>query len=870
MTGRFFRPLLFAACAAGLVSVAGFRTTAAEDKSPKFTAEQVAYYEKEVLPLLRTHCLKCHGAEEKVKGGLYLTTRKGVLDGGDNGPSFDPKDPAKSLLLKAVGYTDETMQMPPKGKLPDKDIAVLTKWVKDGLAFPADKLIGEPTAKAKGGVVTEEAKRYWAYQPVKRPAVPSIRNSEFGIRNSIDAFVAAKWDAKGLKPVKAADKATLARRAYYDLWGLPPTPEQIDAFVKDDAPDAWPKLIDALLADPHYGEKWGRHWLDVVRYAESNGYERDGFKPHAWKYRDYVITSFNDDKPFDQFVKEQLAGDEMPGYNPEAVIATGYYRLGIWDDEPADPLLALFDGYDDLVTVAGQGFLGMTLNCARCHDHKVDPIPQADYYRLLSFFRDIRPFSDTRGTTPSTNTTDISPPEQRKVYEAEQKERQTRIDALKKQTDAVENAAIKLMPAVDQRASEGPERPRIVRQVPGYLAGLSKLFYLAARSERVELERKPQPPGRLFALSVNNCDPRPPAVHILGRGNPQAKGKEVTPGFPEVLSVPDPTIPALPPGAKSSGRRTALAEWVASKSNPLTARVFVNRVWQHHFGRGIVPTPNDFGKLGEQPTHPELLDWLAAEFMEPSLASGGRQPPVPGEQGADAPRSPRPWSVKRLHKLIMTSNTYQLASTGDAANLKADPSNALLWRFNMRRLTAEEVRDSILVASGKLNPKAGGPSVFPKLSAEVLAGISFPDKEKHWPASPGDEANRRTVYVFVKRALQVPILATHDQADTDSSCPVRYTTTVPTQALGLLNGDFSNEMATAMAARLAKEYPGDVPAQVRRAIRLTTGRVPATDEVAKDVAFVKAMKEKYSLPGATALARYCLLCLNANEFVYLD
>jgi hypothetical protein len=830
-----------------VTSIFAFRSLAADapTDTPKFTASQVNFFEKEVKPILTQHCLKCHGAEEKVKGGLRLTTRQAVLIGGDSGPAVDLKDHAASLLLQAISYKDESYRMPPKGKLADRDIAILTKWVKEGLPLPADQL-GSVTAQAapkpKGGIITEEAKRYWAYQPVRRPAVPEITDHIAQISSPIDAFILAKLEEKGLRHAKPADKVALARRAYYDHWGLPPTPKQVDAFVKDSSPDAWEKLIDTLLASPHYGEKWGRHWLDVVRYAETNGYERDGPKPSVWRYRDYVIKSFNDDKPYDQFIKEQLAGDEMSGYKPDAIIATGFYRLGLWDDEPADPLQALYDGYDDLVSVTGQAFLGMTLNCARCHDHKVDPIPQADYYQMVAFFRDIRPFSDTRGVMSSANTTDITPPEKRRQYETELKARQTRIAELARAMTAIENAAIRTMPAEDQRAAEGIDRPAVVRKVPQYLGVLSRSAYLHLRRTRAELEKRPRPTGQEFALSVNNCDPTPPPVFILPRGNAHAKGPEVKPGFPAVLGVPEPTV--ILSKLKSSGRRTVLANWIASKDNPLTARVMVNRVWQGHFGRGIVPTPNDFGQLGERPTHPELLDWLAAEFMD-----GG-------------------WKLKRLHKLIMMSIAYRRASAGDAVNLKADPSNSLFWRFNMRRLTAEEVRDSILAVSGSLNLKRHGPSVYPRIPKEVLAGQSRPGEG--WPTSPPEEANRRTIYVGVKRSLQVPILATHDQADTDSSCPVRYTTTVPTQALGLLNGEFANEMAEAFAARLVKEVPGDLAAQVTRAIRLTTGRVPPEEEVAKDATFVREMKAEHRLDDRTALARYTLLLLNTNEFVYLD
>ncbi len=848
---QFPRLLAAVVLVGGVLLVAGQMRSRADDKkaapaeSPKFTPEQVTFFEKDVLPVLKQHCFKCHGDEPKLKGNLNLTTRKGILEGGDTGPAVNEDKLGASLILRAINYKDDEHRMPPKGKLPDKELATIEKWVKDGLPVSADRLGGDIAKVApKGGVVTEEAKKYWAYQPVRRPDVPEIRNPKFEIRNPIDAFIAAKWEAKGLKPVKPAEKAALARRAYYDLLGLPPTPEEIDAFVNDKSPDAWEKLIDKLLASPQYGEKWGRHWLDVVRFAETNGYERDGPKPFAWRYRDYVIKSFNDDKPYTQFVKEQLAGDEISGFNPDAIIATGYYRLGIWDDEPADPELAIFDGYDDLVAVTGQAFLGVTFNCARCHDHKVDPIPSADYYKMVAFFRDIRPYSENRDVRSAFNLSDITPPDQRAKYEAELKQREARLGEIKKAMTAIEDEAIKKLPAEDQRAAEGNDRPAVVaKKVVPALAGKVKEDYTALRTEQATLEKKPDPPGRQLALSVNNCDARPPVTHILTRGSPHAKGKEVKPGFPEVLGLPEPKIPEAKASAKSSGRRTVLAEWIASKENPFTARVFVNRVWQYHFGRGIVPSTNDFGKLGEQPTHPELLDWLAAEFMD-------------GD-----------WKLKRLHKLIMMSSVYRLSAEADADNLKADPANSLLWRFNMRRLTGEEVRDSILAVSGSLNLKQFGPSTYPKIPKEVLAGQSVPGQG--WPTSPSEEANRRSVYAHVKRSLRVPILVGFDQPDPDSSCPVRYVTTVPTQSLGLLNGEFANEQAAAFAKRLQKESP-DLTAQVTRAIRLTSGRVPGADEVKKDVAFITTMKEKHKLDDLTALTRYCLLCLNTNEFVYVD
>lgn len=816
------------------------------DPTPSFTAEQIALYEKEVLPLLKANCLKCHGDDpKKIKGGLILTSRTALLKGGDTGPAIEEKNPAESLLLKAIHYKDEAYQMPPAGKLADDKIAVLMKWVKAGAPYTATK--DDSATQEQPGKGAD--KNYWAYKAVQKPTIPAVQNSAW-VKTPIDAFILQKLEAKNLKPVTAADKVALARRAYYDLIGLPPTPEQVDAFVRDRSANAFEKLLDTLLASPQYGEKWGRHWLDVVRYGESNGYERDAMKPFAWRYRDYVIKSFNADKPYDQFIREQIAGDELPGDNKDAVIATGFYRLGLWDDEPADKPLALFDGYDDIVTVVGQGFLAMTLNCCRCHDHKGDFFPQTDYYRMVAFFREIRPFSFDM-TVRSSSYSDISPADKRKVYETELKKRQDKIEALTSQMVAIEDAAIKKMPAEDQRASEGMDRPLVVKKVPEFLDDATKKEYESLRKQITAVKKKPTP-SQEFALSVNQCDAKPPATNVLIRGNPGSKGKEVQPGFPEVFGVPDPKIPTTENGAKTSQRRTALANWLASKQNPLTARVMVNRVWQYHFGKGIVPTTNDFGKFGEKPSHPELLDFLADDF-----ASNG-------------------WTLKRLHKLVMLSNTYQLSAKADETAMRVDPANTLHWRFDMRRLAAEEVRDTILMASQKLDTDLYGPSVYPKISQAVLDGQSVPGNG--WlqskgggydPANP-DAGNRRSVYVHVKRSLQVPILATHDQADTDSSCPVRYTTTVPTQALGMLNGEFVNEQAALFAKRLQHEAPDDLEKQVTRAIRLTTTRVPTADEVAKDVAFVQAIQAKHKLNATTALTRFALMILNTNEFVYVD
>lgn len=805
-----------------------------------FTPQEIAFFEKEVQPILTARCIKCHGGEKKVRGNLRLTSRSAVLEGGDLGPSVTLDKPQESLLLQALTHKGE-LKMPPKEPLPAAEVATLTRWVTMGLPWAPT---AAPTdSGAKSSHVTEEARNYWAYRRVVRPPVPGVKQTGW-VRNPIDAFVLAKLEAKGLTPAVPADRVALIRRATYDLTGLPPTPEQVDAFVNDTRPDAFEKLIDRLLDSPLYGEKWGRHWLDLVRFAETNGYERDGPKPFAWRYRDYVIRSLNADKPYDRFIQEQLAGDEMPGYDPDAVIATGFYRLGLWDDEPVDPKQARYDEMDDWVTTTCQAFLGMTMNCARCHEHKKDPIPQADYYRFVAFFQDVRHFSNTRDPRSAANLSDITPPEKRSTYEADLKRREIRKAEIQKAMVVIEDEAIKKMPAEDQRAAEGIDRPEVVKKVPGYLAPDRLQAYNALKKELAALSKVPDPVGRELALSVNNCLVNPPVTHVLIRGNPHAPAMKVEPAYPTVLGFPTPAIPTPAPGARSSGRRTVLARWIASPENPLTARVFVNRLWQHHFGRGLVPTPNDFGKLGEPPTHPELLDWLASDFV-----AGG-------------------WKIKRMHKLLMTSAAYRMSSAPSADGLRLDPANTLYWRFPMRRLTAEEVRDSLLAVSGRLNLKSGGPSIYPPISREVLQGQSRPGEG--WGKSPPEEAARRSVYVYIKRSLLVPILSQHDQADTDSSCPVRYTTTVPTQSLGMLNGEFSNEQAGHLAERLQREAPGDLAAQVRRAIRLTTGRQPADAEVAADVAFVESLRKQHGLGEREALRQYGLLAFNANEFVYLD
>jgi hypothetical protein len=686
--------------------------------------------------------------------------------------------------------------------------------------------------------------KWWAYRPLVRPALPEPTNTAWP-RSTIDLFVLAKLEMAGLNPAAPADKVALIRRAYYDLIGLPPTPAEVDAFVADESPNAFENLLDRLLASPQYGEKWGRHWLDLVRYAETNGYERDGTKPFAWRYRDYVIRSLNADKPYDQFIREQIAGDELEPSHAEAIIATGFFRLGLWDDEPVDVQQSRYDELDDYVTTTGQVFLGTTINCARCHDHKADPVSQADYYRMLAFFQDVPHYSDTRNVRSRFNLTDISPPAVRASYQEELKRRDARQEELSVAMRKIEDEAISKMPAEDQQAAAGLDRQVVIdRKLKMFITADEAAEYDKLKGELESLKKMPEPAQRELALSVNHCSVPPPVTHILARGNPHAPGAMVHPGFPSVLGSPDPVLPDPKPGARTAGRRRVLADWIASPDNPLTARVIVNRIWQHHFGRGIVRTASDFGKLGELPTHSELLDWLAAEFIDHG------------------------WRLKTMHKQIMLSSTYQMSALDNADGLRNDPANDLFWRFDPRRLTAEEVRDSILAVNGSLNGKMGGPSIYTEVPGTVLHTSSQPDKV--WGKSPPDDQARRSVYIFVKRSLLEPVLNTFDVPDPDTSCAVRFATTVPTQSLTSLNSDFFNKQAQVLAERLRSEAGDRAEDQIRLGLRLATLRHPTDAEVRRCLQLLNALRQNDGLSSDVALRAVCLMMLNLNEFVYLD
>jgi hypothetical protein len=712
-------------------------------------------------------------------------------------------------------------------------------------AIAAAGLASGQAARQGPPSVEEARKTLWSVQPVGEPVLPVVKDAAWA-KGPIDAFILAKLEEKGLKPAPEAKRVALIRRATYDLTGLPPTPDEVKAFVGDPSSDAYEQLIDRLLASPHYGEKWGRHWLDLVRYAESNSYERDNAKPNVWRYRDFVIRSFNDDKPYDQFVKEQLAGDEMPDAveNPDRVIATGFYRLGIWDDEPSDRLQSRYDGLDDVVTTTGQVFLGLTVDCARCHNHKIDPIPQADYYRLLAFFQNIR---DYRNGGPGDEAPILSGQDERLAYEkrlAERETRQKEIAGLIAQTEADFRQILQGEKGKLPADASAADVAKLMRSEGRRVLGPERFSqYQELRAEQTRLARGDAKGDYALCVTENGAKAR--ETYVCLRGNANVRGATVQPGFPQVLGgMTDAVIPNPTAGAKSTGRRTVLANWIASKENVMFGRVMVNRIWQHHFGRGIVRSPNNFGVQGDRPTHPELLDWLAEEFERNG------------------------YHLKAMHRLIMTSSAYRMSDRADEKAMEMDPQNDLFWRFDIRRLTSEEIRDSILAVNGTLNPTMFGPSVYPKIPREVLAGQSKPGNG--WTTSNAGDSARRSVYIHVKRSLRVPLLENFDAAESDRTCPVRFVTVQPSQALGMMNGSFAREEAEKLAERLKKVAGEDRAAQVKLAWKLVTCRDASEVEVRKSLGLMESLEKKDGATARAAMNAYCLMMLNLNEFIYMN
>jgi hypothetical protein len=630
-----------------------------------------------------------------------------------------------------------------------------------------------------------EPARHWAFVPPTQPAVPDVADAAWP-RNPIDRFILTELEAFDLHPAPEADRATLLRRLRFDLTGLPPTPEEVLAFLADDRPDAYERVVDRLLASPAYGERQAQHWLDLARHADSDGFEFDAVRPDAWRYRDWVVRAFNADLPYDRFVTLQTAGDEVEPGDADAFIATGFNRGYPDMVDLNDQGLRRQNALNDITETTGLVFLGLTIGCARCHDHKADPIPQADFYRLQAFF------------TPSRFRDDFA------VSEADERaEYERRLAGWEAEVAALEG---RLRDAPDS------EKPRLARSL-----------------ERLKKDGRPRPPQ---ARGLDEDGGATPPTFLLVRGDFASKGAEVAPGFPTAVAT---DAPRIEPTGRSTGRRTALARWLTAPENPLTARVMVNRLWQQHFGRGLVATPSDFGTMGEPPSHPELLDWLAVEFIE------------------------HDWSLKYLHKMIVTSSTYRQSTRHDESAAETDPENALLAHQARRRLDGEAIRDALLAASGEIQRAMGGPGVFPELPPE-LAKLNA--QGVAWPVSPeARDRNRRSLYVFVRRNLRYPFFEAFDRPDTNASCPRRPSTTIAPQALALLNGGLARDAAQALAARIGAEAGDDADARVERAFLLIVNRPPDDREWQLAREF---------LAESGRLDDLALALLNASAFLYLD
>ncbi len=888
-----------------LVSAAGATLRAAPP-----SAEQLDFFEKQVRPILVNRCSECHSAEKKTKGGLTLDTRESTLKGGDTGPALVAGDPEKSLLIEAVRYGNHDLQMPPKKRLSDAEVKALENWVKMGAPDPRETA---PVVKRGRVIDINEGRKFWSFTPLARVEPPAAAEGT----SPIDAFVRAKLNQNYLDSAPPADKRTLLRRATFDLTGLPPTPQEVEAFVADPSPEAFDHVVDRLLASPHYGERWGRHWLDVARYADSNGMDENIAFGNAWRYRDYVVRAFNDDKPFDQFIVEQIAGDLLP-QSEDALAATGFLALGAHVLAEPDLQKLEMDIIDEQIDTIGKAFMGMTLGCVRCHDHKFDPITQEDYYALAAIFRSTRSLSpETKGAIKYWYEHSIATPEQieeKKQFDDGLKAKKAEITAIVTQVRAAIAAEVQRH-AADYLAAAALLSAKATLVDAGSVAKAKNLEAGIVLSCRQFLDQHPDHPvfaawreraakkdadgvrqhyepiftealenkkgpaydalidaKGLLALPAKDADvldsatlvkiaamnealtelgmKRPDLPSIMSvadttivktlpvhlRGSYLTLGKPVDRGFPEVMRTSF-TQPILP--AKHSGR-LELARWIAGSEHPLTARVIVNRVWRWHFGQGIVSSTDNFGILGGKPSHPELLDWLARTFIE----SG--------------------WSIKDLHRLIMKSAVYQQASsvqfsTADKADPRlVDPENRLLWRANIQRLEAEEIRDAMLATSGWLNFEMGGKTI-PLRNKEFVFNHTSKDATTY-------ESARRALYLPIIRNHLYDMLEQFDYPDPTMPTGSRNSTVIAPQALIMMNAPVVMESATRLAARLATSSVDDVQ-RVQEIYVSLFGRPPSDHEKADALALVRDLSASDKPEHAWALL--CQTLFAANEFIYL-
>jgi Protein of unknown function (DUF1553)/Protein of unknown function (DUF1549)/Planctomycete cytochrome C len=735
------------------------------------------FFREKVRPVLEASCFGCHSATAtKVKGGLRLDSREAMLRGGDSGPAVVPGNVGESLLIQAIRHSDGLEMPPKKPRLAASVIDDFTRWVNMGAPFPGATVTDTTPAAARN---------HWAFLPVKKAKPPEVRDSAW-VRNPVDAFVLAKLETRGWTPAPPAERHELIRRVTFDLTGLPPSPEEVSEFVNDASPVAYERVVDRLLASPRYGERWGQHWLDLVRFAETEGYEYDRHIPDAWRYRDYVIESLNRDKPFDRFLTEQIAGDEIAPDDPECQVASGFHRLGPVRRNAGNPEIALSrnEVLTDRTDILGTAILGLTVGCARCHNHRLEPISQKDYYRFQAYLA-------------ATEEHDIvlAPPGETAEWEAANKEYQEELKQLQKQV----------------KQASGEERSKL--------------------KEKVEALEGHAPSPLPTIPGTWNDSAKRTAIHVLKRGVWENKGELVGPRPPSVLVADE--LPELAPDIAAP--RTQLARWLLDPKHPLTSRVLANRLWQHHFGAGLVKTVNDFGTKGDRPSHPELLDWLASTLVE-------------GD-----------WRLKPVHRLLVLSSTYRQSGriSPSAEAIKSDPENRLLSHFSRRRLTAEEIRDAMLAASGRLNLKAGGPSVMVPVDPALVKLLYQPSQ---WRAASNPvEYNRRSTYLFAKRNLRLPFFETFDAPTSLSSCARRESSTHAPQALELLNGALSNDLAGTFAKRLTREVGTDREPIVDRAFRLMLGRPPTTDELTISLEFLREQ----------SVDEFALAMFNLNGFLYV-
>ncbi len=799
------------------------------------TREQLDFFEKKIRPILVARCHSCHG-EKKQSGELRLDSFAAIMAGGESGETIlAPGKPDESLLIDAIRYNN--YEMPPTGRLPAAEVELLEQWVTSGAAWPKEK--DNPLAvRPKNRGITEEDRQWWSFQPITRPEVPQPADDQWS-RNPIDRFILARLQQEGIAPSAMATPRELARRLKTDLIGLPLSAEEVESIAANNSDDAYEQLTDQWLASPQFGERWGRHWLDLVRYAESDGFRQDAYRPRAWLYRDYVIRAFNSDKPYDRFVAEQLAGDEIYPPTSDTAIATGFLRAGVYEYNQRDVFTQWDNMVNEMTDVTADVFLGLSMGCARCHDHKYDPIAQDDYFRLRGVFTAINLRDDLPLPAAESEADQLA-----RYAEWEQKTADLRAEQATLEEGARQRASrgpIEKFPPEVREIFAKPESFRTPferqiatlawRQVEEELAkldfakvlkGEEKERWERCRKDLAELmPERPTPPGT--ALGVTDIGAEAPTIT-------SKRGQVIEPGPPQVftsatLEAPVIFTPPAMPG--TTGRRTALAQWIANSQNPLTARVIVNRMWQYHFGRGISETTSDLGRLGSPPTHPELIDWLAAELIE----SG--------------------WSLKHIHRLMVTSSTYRQASHGVAAadSFAKDASNRWWGRTLIRRLDAEIIRDSVLCTTGEFTPDAGGPSV-----------------ELNVP--------RRTIYTKVLRNKFDPLLDEFDVPDNIIPAALRNTTVTPNQSLLLVNGDWLIGRAKVLAKLVAKSAGKTPDEQISFAYRRVFAREPSAAEkdAALDFFYKHSAKDQKPKDGepATPLVDFCHVLLNGNEFLYVD